>query len=157
MTVATETERKFLVRNRNWYRQIYSSARIRQGYLVSERNLSIRVRTANTEAWLTVKGPTQGLSRTEFEYPIPLSDAEQMLAHLCRRPLIEKTRYWLNHSNHTWEIDVFEGDNFGLTVAEVELDSPNEDVELPDWVDREVSDDPRYLNANLARRPYRQW
>lgn len=155
--MGVEIERKFLVRNRDWFARIYSSARIRQGYMVNEREVSVRVRSIGNEAWLTIKGSARGLSRPEFEYQIPRSDAEQMLASLCQRPLIEKTRYWLHHGQHTWEIDVFEGDNAGLVVAEVELSDPAEDVDLPAWVGKDVSDDPRYLNASLVRRPYRQW
>lgn len=155
--MAIEIERKFLLRDTSWHGQSYRSARIRQGYLTNEQRLSVRVRTVGNEAWLTIKGPTQGFARAEYEYPIPLQDGEQMLANLCQRPLIEKLRYWLNYAGHTWEIDVFEGDNLGLTVAEVELSDPDEALELPPWIGREVSDDPRYLNANLVRRPYRQW
>lgn len=155
--MGVEIERKFLLRNRDWFARIYSSARIRQGYLANEADVTVRIRTVGNEAWLTIKGPARGMSRPEFEYPIPRADAEQMLANLCRKPLIEKTRYWLNHGDHTWEIDVFEGDNTGLVVAEVELDTVDEDVELPSWVGKEVTDDPRYLNASLVKRPYRQW
>lgn len=155
--MGVEIERKFLVRNRDWFARIYSSARIRQGYLVNERQVSVRVRSIGNEAWLTIKGSTRGLSRPEFEYQIPRADGEQILANLCQRPLIEKTRYWLHHGQHTWEIDVFEGDNAGLVIAEVELSDPAEEVDLPAWVGAEVSDDPRYLNASLVRRPYRQW
>lgn len=155
--MALEIERKFLLRDTGWHGHSYRSARIRQGYLSNEPKLSVRVRTAGNEAWLTIKGPSHTLTRVEYEYSIPLQDAEQMLANLCQRPLIEKTRYWLNYAGHTWEIDVFEGDNLGLTVAEVELSDANETLELPPWVGREISDDPRYLNANLVRRPYRQW
>lgn len=155
--MGVEIERKFLVRNRDWFARIYSSARIRQGYLANETDISVRVRTVGSEAWLTIKGPARGMSRPEFEYAIPRADAEQMLAHLCRKPLIEKTRYWLNHGDHTWEIDVFEGDNTGLVVAEVELGAVEEDVDLPPWVGDEVTDDSRYLNASLVKRPYRQW
>jgi adenylate cyclase len=155
--MGVEIERKFLIRNRDWFARIYSSARIRQGYLVNERDLSVRVRTAGNEAWLTIKGQARGMSRPEFEYPIPRADAEQILANLCRKPLIEKTRYWLHHGDHTWEVDVFEGDNSGLVIAEVELGSADETVDLPPWAGEEVTDDPRYLNASLVKRPYRQW
>jgi adenylate cyclase len=155
--MGVEIERKFLIRNRDWFARIYSSARIRQGYLVNERDLSVRVRTAGNEAWLTIKGQARGMSRPEFEYPIPRADAEQILANLCRKPLIEKTRYWLHHGDHTWEVDVFEGDNTGLVIAEVELGSADETVDLPPWAGEEVTDDPRYLNASLVKRPYRQW
>ncbi len=155
--MGVEIERKFLVRNRDWFSRIHSSARIRQGYLANEQRLTVRVRTAGSEGWLTVKGPVRGMSRAEFEYPIPRADADQMLNNLCQHPLLEKTRYWLRHEGHTWEIDVFEGDNLGLVIAEVELDDPAEDVVLPPWVGTEVTDDPRYLNASLVKRPYRQW
>jgi CYTH domain-containing protein len=114
------------------------------------------VRIAGSKAWLTIKGPSQGIARPEFEYPIPAGDAEQMLA-LCVRPLIEKIRYRIEYRGRFWEVDEFMGDNEGLVTAEIELSAPAEAVELPPWVGAEVSDDPRYFNANLVARPFTRW
>jgi adenylate cyclase len=106
---------------------------------------------------ITVKGKNVGARRAEFEYEIPAADAERMLDTLCKRPLIEKVRYTLAIGPHTWEIDVFEGDNAGLVVAEIELSREDEAFEKPDWVGNEVTDDPRYFNSNLVANPYRTW
>jgi len=152
-----EIERKFLVKNDDWKRQIQRSEQFRQGYLTNEKHLSVRVRLTDNGARLTIKGATNGLSRTEYEYPIPKDDAEHLLDELCTPPLIEKTRHWLQYGAHTWEVDVFEGDNQGLVVAEVELEDTDEQIDLPDWLGEDVSDDPRYLNASLVRHPYCQW
>lgn len=152
-----EIERKFLVKNDDWKRQIQRSEQFRQGYLTNEKHLSMRVRLTDNGARLTIKGATNGLSRTEYEYPIPKDDAEHLLDELCTPPLIEKTRHWLQYGAHTWEVDVFEGDNQGLVVAEVELEDTDEQIDLPDWLGEDVSDDPRYLNASLVRHPYCQW
>ncbi len=152
-----EIERKFLVKNDDWKRQIQRSEQFRQGYLTNEKHLSVRVRLTDNGARLTIKGATNGLSRTEYEYPIPKDDAEHLLNELCTPPLIEKTRHWLQYGAHTWEVDVFEGDNQGLVVAEVELEDTDEQIDLPDWLGEDVSDDPRYLNASLVRHPYCQW
>jgi CYTH domain-containing protein len=115
------------------------------------------VRIAGDRGFLTIKGPTQGVTRSEFEYAIPVSDAREMLETLCVGPLIEKTRYTLEHNGLIWEIDEFAGENQGLILAEVELTEANQSIQLPEWVGTEVSHDPRYFNANLARHPYRQW
>ena len=152
-----EIERKFLVGSDQWRAAAGPGTRYRQGYLYAQADGAVRVRVAGDEAWLTVKGATRGIERLEFEYVIPRADAEAMLEHLCRRPLIEKTRYVVPHGGRRWEVDVFEGANAGLVVAEVELPSADAAVDLPAWVGREVSDDPRYYNANLARHPYREW
>ncbi len=155
--MAEEIERKFLVTNDSWRAGAAPGAVLRQGYLVSEARLSVRVRMAGDAAMLTIKGSARGLRRLEYEYPIPADDAREMLAELGVGAVVEKTRYRVEHAGRTWEIDEFRGDNAGLVVAEVELESEDAAVELPDWVGREVSDDPRYLNANLALRPYRSW
>lgn len=149
-----EIERKFLVTGDDW--RAGEGARIVQGYLAREKNLSVRVRLSNADAWLTVKGGAQDAGRMEFEYAIPPEDARDLLA-LCPYPLIEKRRRQVAHKGYQWEVDEFFGDNQGLVVAEIELDTPNQDVPLPPWVGREVTDDPRYLNANLALYPYAKW
>lgn len=148
-----EIERKFLVRGDDW-RQGRPSA-IRQGYLCRD-GVTVRVRREDDRGVLTLKGPSVGLTRTEFEYAIPIDDAEELLA-LCVDPPIEKTRHRLVHAGRTWEVDEFHGANAGLVVAEVELESEEAVVELPDWVDREVSADPRYRNSYLAAIPYATW
>lgn len=147
-----EIERKFLVKSAGW-RAGARACTIRQGYLCIGGGATARIRIAGAQAFITVKGKTQGLSRAEFEYPIPLQDAEIMLATLCARPLIEKTRYSLDYAGKLWTVDVFEGENDGLVMAEVELTGPEERVALPDWVGEEVTDDPRYRNSSLVSAP----
>lgn len=151
-----EIERKFLVTGTAWKRGA-SGVPFRQGYLSSVKERTVRVRTEGDRATLTIKGPTTGISRSEFEYAIPVKDANRMLDTLCERPLIEKTRYHLTVGRHLWEIDEFHGDNQGLVVAEIELQSPDELFQRPEWVTREVSGDARYFNANLVHQPYRTW
>lgn len=155
--MATEIERKFLPKDDSWRAGADAGEEYRQGYLYSDPDLAVRVRLAGDEAWLTIKGGAEGIVRREFEYPIPRADAAEMLAHLCRKPLIEKRRHLLRHGRHTWEIDVFAGDNAGLVVAEIELGAEDESFERPDWLGEEVSADPRYLNSSLSRHPYRHW
>ncbi len=153
-----EIERKYLVGHDGWRKETSQGVRMRQGYLSNTNGFcSIRVRIQGDQALLNIKSATLGVSRLEFDYPIPVSDAEQILDHLCVRPLIEKTRYFLEHAGHVWEIDVFEGDNEGLIVAEIELEDPDEPFELPDWAGKEVSDDPRYYNVCLVNNPYKNW
>lgn len=152
-----EIERKFLVRNDGWRNGVRESAYFRQGYLSNEVRCSVRVRIAGERAWLNLKSVTIGAQRHEFDYEIPVRDAHQMLDVLTVKPLIEKTRYFVEVGAHTWEIDVFEGDNAGLVVAEIELDSPDEPFEKPDWVGEEVTYDPRYYNTSLSTHPYRNW
>ena len=129
---------------------------IAQGYLAASAERAVRVRLAGSRAYLTVKGPTKGVERLEFEYEIPASDARAMLA-LCERPWIEKRRHLERCGAHTWEIDCFSGDNEGLIVAEIELSSPDEAFEAPPWLGEEVSADSRYLNASLMRLPFSRW
>ncbi len=155
--MAQEIERKFLVVNDRW-RASAAGERYRQGYLATARpGQSVRVRIVGERGYLTIKGPTQGLSRAEFEYAIPLRDAEEMLETLCDRPLIEKTRYRLPIGDVVWEIDEFIGENAGLIIAEVELTSEDQPFEKPDWLGAEVSGEARYYNANLVKNPYSQW
>jgi len=155
--MATEIERKFLVVKDSWRDAADSETRIKQGYLANTANVTLRVRTKGDNAVLTIKGATHGISRAEYEYPIPMDDAEAMLSDLASGPIIDKTRYTIPCGEHVWELDVFHGDNDGLVMAEVELGSEDEDYVRPDWIGDEVSDDPRYYNANLARNPYKHW
>ena len=148
-----EIERKFLVVGDGW-RHGVPGQRFCQGYLAGDdATATVRVRRAGAAAYLTVKGKGHGLVRPEFEYPIPVEDAEAMLRDLCRRPLIEKTRHEVAHAGHVWHVDVFGGENAGLVLAEVELDRPDERVALPAWVGEEVTADPRYRNSALATLP----
>lgn len=155
--MGTEIERKFLVRDDSWRAQARPGCRYRQGYLTMDGLSSVRVRVAGDRGYLNIKSATLGVTRTEFEYEIPRRDAEEMLEHLCARPLIEKVRYIVEHAGHVWEIDVFEGDNAGLVVAEIELRSPDEPFELPAWAGEEVSHDPRYYNVSLVKYPFKDW
>ncbi len=154
--MAIEIERKFLVLNDDW-RQNAQGIHYRQGYLTVDPERTVRVRIAGVEAFLTIKGKTEGISRSEYEYPIPVEEAAQLLDDLCLKPLIEKIRYRVDYGGRTWEVDQFQGENRGLILAEVELESSDAPVELPPWAGREVSDDPRYYNASLSRTPYRSW
>lgn len=154
--MADEIERKFLVDTTTW-RPRADGVHLVQGYLSAHPERVVRVRIAGTAAKLTIKGLTTGIRRVELEYDIPLADAELMIASLCERPLIDKHRYTEQVGAHTWEVDVFHGDNDGLVIAEVELASEDERVELPAWVGAEVSSDPRYYNANLIAAPYSTW
>jgi adenylate cyclase len=144
-----EIERKFLVVGESW-RGLGHIVPIRQGYLASSESLSVRVRQAGPHAFLTVKGGA-GLVRAEYEYEIPLDEAVEMLDRLCHPPLIEKRRHVLDLDGIEWVVDEFGGALSGLVLAEVELDSAEQQVDLPGWVGREVTDDPRYLNASLAK------
>lgn len=151
-----EIERKFLI-NSNMLPNLKNSYTIKQGYIKTVNHNTVRVRIRDKEAFLTLKSSSKGTTRLEFEYPIPLSDAEEMLNNLCQKPLIDKTRYLVNHKGHIWEIDVFEGENKGLIVAEIELESEEEAFALPDWVTQEVTEDKRYANSNLIDNPYLNW
>jgi len=155
--MATEIERKFLVLNDSWRQEAGERVRLRQGYLVGGEGCSIRVRSGGGKAQLNIKSATLGIWRREYDYPIPLNDAEEMLEHLCQRPLIEKTRHHVEHAGHTWEVDVFEGDNAGLVVAEIELEHEHENFARPAWLGKEVSHDPRYYNVCLVKHPYKEW
>jgi CYTH domain-containing protein len=151
-----EIERKFLVVGDSWRASAQGEV-MRQGYIPTQDARTVRIRQVGDRAYLTLKGPAVGLVRPEFEYPIPLDDAQTMLATLCEPPLIEKTRYRLPLGPVVWEIDDFHSQNQGLIIAEVELTSPDQVVDLPDWVGTEVTHDLRYQNANLARHPFTAW
>jgi CYTH domain-containing protein len=154
--VGREIERKFLVVGDGW-RQRATGMTIRQGYLCSLKERSVRVRVAGGLGTLTIKGRAIGATRAEYEYEIPVGDAEELLNGLCEHPLIEKTRYRVGNADDTWEVDVFAGDNAGLILAEIEMEDEAQTVTLPDWIGEEVTGDPRYLNANLFKHPFRRW
>ncbi len=154
--MAKEIERKFLVSGDAW-RQLATGTHYRQGYLSTVKERTVRVRTINEEAFLTIKGVTQGFTRVEYEYEIPHADAVELLDDLCEQPIVEKHRYKIEVDGLTWEVDEFHGVNDGLIVAEVELESEDQEFSRPDWIGEEVSGDPRYFNANLIANPYTTW
>jgi adenylate cyclase len=168
--MAQEIERKFLVLDDRWRSEVKASHRLRQGYLTSgylgkdgdadgksSGKSSVRVRISDSQAWLNIKSSTLGISRLEYEYSIPVTEAQEMLDHLAMGPVLEKTRHLIEHQGHLWELDVFYGANQGLVVAEIELTSEDETFARPLWLGREVSDDPRYFNSNLIQRPWSEW
>ena len=151
-----EIERKFLVGDASW-RAGASGISYRQGYVLTGPPVSVRVRVAGDRAFLTVKKDQDVSSRLEYEYEIPVQDARDLLSGCCAGHQVEKTRYLVPHAGHTWEVDVFHGENEGLVVAEIELDAVNESFERPPWLGSEVTGDRRYLNSSLFREPYRTW
>ena len=151
-----EIERKYLINDDSW-RQGASGTTYRQGYLSTVKERTVRVRTIDDKGFLTIKGITIGATRREYEYEIPMADANEMLDELCEKPIIEKTRFKISHAGLTWEIDEFAGVNQGLIVAEVELESEDQNIDFPPWVGVEVSGDPRYFNSNLIAKPYANW
>ncbi len=152
--MAKEIERKFLVKD-SWQPQA-AGITIAQGYLSTVPERTVRVRIKGDKGYLTIKGKNQGISRAEFEYEIPLADAEELLK-LAEQPILSKVRYLEQHGNRLWEIDVFAGENQGLVVAEVELPDEGADFSRPDWLGQEVSGDVRYYNANLIKNPFSLW
>jgi len=151
-----EIERKFLVKSEDW-RMPGTGTPYRQGYLSTAPERSVRIRLIRDKGFLTVKGVSVGTTRAEYEYEIPAGEAIEMLDNLCERPLIEKTRYRIEHQGLVWEVDEFDGDNAGLIIAEVELDREDQAIALPGWVGKEVTGDPRYYNANLIAHPFASW
>lgn len=151
-----EIERKFLVSGDSW-RAGAQGIRLVQGYLSAGEGRAVRVRLEGSRGVLTIKGPTKGIERLEFEYEVPAADADQMLTQLCLQPLITKVRYRVPVGGHVWDVDEFDGVNHGLILAELELTSAEEAFERPPWVGREVSGDARYFNSQLCRRPYTTW
>ena len=152
-----EIERKFLVKNDSWWSAVSHSTQIRQGYLAPIAKASVRVRLEGDKATINIKSATLGIHRMEYEYPIPKEEAIEMLDNLCDGPQINKNRHRVKVGKHTWEIDEFFGDNGGLIVAEIELDSVDEAFEIPDWLGIEVTEDQRYYNVNLVKHPYKDW
>ena len=151
-----EIERKFLLNDDSWKQSCDEGINIKQGYLSSVPERTVRVRSKGEKGIITIKGKTEGVSRLEFEYEIPLSEASELMK-LCEKPIIEKTRYNLCQGKLTWEIDVFEGDNLGLIIAEIELQEEQQAFDIPEWVGKEVSDDIHYYNSNLIKHPYNSW
>lgn len=155
--MATEIERKYLVENDRWRQFVSKEFVIKQGYLNTDPSRTVRVRLKGESAYITIKGPSENnISRAEFEYNIPWDDALGLI-EICHQPVIEKIRYEVNYNEITFEVDVFEGDNAGLILAEVELVDEAQVVELPGWIGEEVSDDERYYNSYLSKFPYKSW
>ena len=154
--MGTEIERKFLVKD-DTFKQLAKGTKYRQGYLSSTKERVVRVRTIDDKGFMTVKGITTGATRVEYEYEIPVQDADAMLDELCEKPIIEKNRYKIQNKNLVWEIDEFFGENQGLIVAEVELESEDQPYEKPGWIGAEVTGDPKYFNSNLIQSPYKNW
>jgi len=154
--MAVEIERKFLIRDESF--KLFSTGVLyRQGYLNRDKHRTVRVRVAGELAFITIKGLTNGMERLEFEYPIAVTDANEMLETMCLTPLIEKMRYNIMTDGHLWEVDEFIGDNEGLIIAEVELKSTDEEVIIPNWVGEEVTGDLKYYNSNLVINPFKNW
>jgi adenylate cyclase len=150
-----ETEKKFLLSDD--FETPDGGRQIRQGYLNRAKERTVRVRTVDDAAFLTVKGlPVEG-TNPEYEYSIPLAEANEMLEGLCERPLIEKTRYEIDHEGSTWEVDVFHGENEGLAFAEIELEKADQAFDKPPWIGEEVTGNPRYFNSRLSEMPFREW
>ena len=154
--MAIEIERKFLLTDLPFHLMTQGTP-ICQGYIANGKNRVVRVRIAGNKGFLTIKGAVSTVLRNEFEYPVPEKDAREMLTLFCRNSLIEKTRYHIDFRGSEWIIDEFHGNNQGLVVAEIELASIDQSVEIPDWIGKEVTDDPRYLNSNLIDTPYSKW
>ncbi|MES2808989.1 MAG: CYTH domain-containing protein [Bacteroidota bacterium] len=152
-----EIERKFLVKHDVWQQQARPDGIVmRQGYIVNQQSKTARLRIAGPKAYLTFKSGTTGISRAEYEYEIPVSEAADLFDQFVETRL-EKIRYNIIYENKLWEVDVFSGDNEGLIVAEIELDSEDESFELPPWAGQEVSEDARYYNSSLSVKPYKSW
>jgi len=154
--MAIEIERKFLIKEKP-FSIAKRSLKINQGYIINEKSKVIRVREKGDDYFLTIKGNNIGISRLEYDFPISKEDAKELIFHFCKTTLIEKTRHYIEHKGHTWEVDEFHGKNNGLIVAEIELESENEKFEIPDWVGEEVTQDDRYYNMNLAIHPFTSW
>jgi len=154
--MALEIERKFLMKDESW-RGLALGQHYRQGYLNQNHGTIVRIRTIGNEGYLTIKGPSQDGARLEFEYPIPVVDAVEMLEKLSASPIVEKLRHAIHFDGFVWEVDEFLGENEGLIFAEIELEHPDQQFSLPPWIGREVTDDPRFYNSNLASNPYSRW
>jgi adenylate cyclase len=155
--MAIEIERKFLPCNEDWRDHVERSTEIRQGYLAQDGQRAIRVRIFGERAHLNIKANIDGIHRHEFEYPLPLADAQALFEHVVQGPVIHKIRHALHIDGQLWEIDEFLGDNAPLVVAEIELNDADQHFTRPAWLGEEVSRDPRYFNSQLAVRPYSRW
>jgi len=158
MISGMEIERKFLVISEDYRKAAYAKNRISQGFLSSDPERTVRIRINEDKGYLTIKGKTDetGTSRMEWEYPIDIDDARDLL-NLCGDSLVEKTRFLIRSGAHVFEVDEFIGENNGLVIAEVELNSPEEKITSPTWLGKEVTGDPKYYNAQLSKTPYLQW
>lgn len=154
--MAVEIERKFLVRNESWRKDVQKIFSIKQGYLNSDTERNVRVRIKGEKGFLTIKGKTKNISRVEFEYEIPLFDAEELIK-LCVKPIIEKVRHEIVYDGNIWEIDEFFGENKGLVIAELELKSEHQIYNSPEWIGKEVSNDSRFYNSSLIQNPFSLW
>lgn len=154
--MSIEIERKFLLKSDEW-RSLGEAKFYQQGYLLIDKSKTIRVRTIGNQGFLTIKGSSIGISRSEFEYEIPIDEAKQILDILCEKPLIEKYRTKIIFPDLIWEVDEFIGENSGLVIAEVELKNENQRIDLPDWIGKEVSANPKYNNSYLVKHPYKSW
>lgn len=155
--MGTEIEKKYLIVSDDWRKHADAGIYMVQGYMSSNEKSSVRVRINGDSANLNIKSKTIGIQRSEYDYAIPVDEAKEILETLCDKPFIEKTRFLVMHEGHEWEIDVFAGDNDGLIVAELELDSVDEEFALPDWIGDDVSNDPRYYNVCLVTHPFKDW
>ena len=154
--MGVEIERKFLLSGDGW-RKLGEPVLLRQGYLSSDPDRTVRVRVEGGTGTMTIKGRSVGATRSEWEYPIPLDDANELLDRLCEQPIIEKHRRRIAFGAHVWEVDEFLGANAGLVVAEVELAFEDQQFDKPEWVGEEVTHDRRYFNSSLIRQPYSGW
>lgn len=151
-----EIERKFLVKNNDWQHGSHGVV-YQQGYLSTESPRTVRIRLEGKVGKLAIKGKKKGISGDEFEYDIPAKDAKYMLRNLCKQPIILKKRYKIHYKGMIWEVDVFEGENKGLVIAEVELSSPDQKIKIPKWIGKEVTRDRRFRNSNLITHPFSMW
>jgi adenylate cyclase len=153
----TEIERKFLIDHIKWNALAKPQGKVyKQGYILSEEKRTVRIRVTPDAAYIALKGAAKGISRSEYEYAIPIAEGNKILENFATST-VEKTRYNINYAGHLWEVDVFSGDNQGLVVAEIELKSEDEQFEKPDWIGDEVSHEGRYSNASLSVKPYKSW
>ena len=155
--MAIEIERKFLLKNDSWRDHYGKKMELRQGYLSCSEDCTVRVRVSDEKAWITVKGRSHNITRSEFEYLIPKADAENMLLEFAAENIVEKIRYFIDYKGAEWIVDEFFGRNRGLVLAEIELSSENLSYEKPAWIGEEVSNDYRYCNSNLSQNPYSTW
>lgn len=155
--MAIEIEYKYLVASDDWRASVSHSQRMGQAYLASESNVTVRARIAGDQAWLTLKGASRGIAQLEFEYEVPVADAQQIITELSDSAVIDKTRHTIMHNGHEWVVDEFHGDNDGLIVAEIELQSEDERFDLPQWAGENVTADFRYRNKHLAHKPFKDW
>lgn len=154
--MGVEIERKFLVKGDAW-KTLGVAHNYKQGYLNATKERTVRVRMVEEDGYVTIKGPRTGAARAEYEYPIPGADAQEIIETLCEKPIVEKIRRKIPFGGFIWEVDEFLGVNAGLVVAEIELKDEAQAFEKPDWIGEEVTEDPRYSNSNLVRKPFSAW